>query len=255
MKILTTIANYNGNSNPYIERVKNKLKTISDVVIFSPDEMDIEGVKTEIRSKDLGQGFTFAPRQYILDHIDDYDYVLYNEDDVLIPQESLEYAIQINEKLIRHNLQYTVGFLRYELENNIEEFVDLHPGHSIHFSGNGVSDIIRFITNINNEYYFNAWNPHSGNFLLSRDQIKLLKFNNKFPTQPENTYSGIIETAASGFNDVMQKFTPVTEYKKLMVHHMSNKYVFNPVKVSTDMLDNLFNFIPDDLQKSYLNLS
>ena len=73
--------------------------------------------------------------------------------------------------------------------------------------------------------------------------------------QPENTYSGIIETAASGFNDVMQKFTPVTEYKKLMVHHMSNKYVFNPVKVSTDMLDNLFNFIPDDLQKSYLNLS
>ena len=111
MKILTTIANYNGNSNPYIERVTNELKTISDVVIFSPDEMDIEGVKTEIRSKDLGQGFTFAPRQYILDHIDDYDYVLYNEDDVLIPQESLEYAIQINEKLIRHNLQYTVGFL------------------------------------------------------------------------------------------------------------------------------------------------
>jgi hypothetical protein len=232
----------------------NELKDISDIVIFSPEKMDIEGTHTELRSKDLGHGLVFEPRQYMLDHIDDYDYFLYNEDDILIPKESLEYAIKVNEKLIKHNLQYNVGFLRYELKNNITEFVDLHPGNSIHLGGNGVSDIIRYVTKIEEEYYFNAWNPHSGNFLLHKDQIKLLKSNNHFPTSPIATYAGILESGATGFNDVIRKFTPTEGYKNLMVHHMSDKYTFNPVKVSTDMLDNFFNFLPEDLSQQHLKV-
>ena len=102
-KILTTIACYSGNSNKYIRSVVNELKDISDIVIFSPQKMDIEGTHTELRSKDLGHGLVFEPRQYMLDHIDNYDYFLYNEDDILIPKESLEYAIKVNEKLIKHN--------------------------------------------------------------------------------------------------------------------------------------------------------
>jgi hypothetical protein len=254
MKILTTIVCYSGKSNPYITEVANNLKNVSDVVIFSPEEMDIPNTKTVICSKSLGKDMTFIPRQYIKDRLYDYDYFLYNEDDVLIKESSLFFAINKNEEVSRINLQNNVGFLRYELENNIPEFVDLAPYNSVHLGGNGVSDIIRCVTSINNEYYFLPWNYHSGNFLLSKSQLELLVGNNEFPVQPINNYAGIIESAASGLYHVMRKVIPVNDYKELMVHHMSNRYIFNPVKVSTDLLDNLFKFIPEDLSKEYLNL-
>lgn len=254
MKVLSTIACYAGNSNQYLKPVVEELKKVSDVVIFSPEEILIEGVHTEIRPKSLGHGLVFEPRQYILDHLGEYEYFLYNEDDILIPAQSLIFAIETNEKLIKHNLQYNVGFLRYELENNIPEFVDLSPYNSVNLGGNGVSDIIRFITNLGGDHYFNAWNPHSGNFLLSRDQIKLLQSSGYFPTVPQATYVGILESGATGFNNVIRKLSPVQNYKQLMVHHMSNKYVFNPVKVSVELLDNFFKFLPEDLPSYYLNL-
>jgi hypothetical protein len=252
MRILTTIASYAGNSSEYLKPVVNELKQVSDVVVFSPETIDIDGVKTEIRDKSLQHGLVFEPRQYVLDHLEEYDYFLYNEDDIFISKDCLSFALETNEKLIKQNLQYNVGMLRYELKNNVPEFVDLSPYNSVHLGGNGVSDIIRYITQVSSEYYFNAWNPHSGNFLLSRDQVKLLRDNGYFSTTPQATFAGILESGATGFHNVMLKYTPVADYKRLMVHHMSNKYIFNPVKVSTELLDNFFKFIPDDLAKQYL---
>jgi hypothetical protein len=254
MKILTTITSYTGNENKYLKVVVDELKQASDVVVFSSEHINIDNVKTEIRDKSLQHGLVFEPRQYILNHLDEYDYFLYNEDDIFISTDCLNFAIEINDKLIKHNLQYNVGFLRYELENNIPEFVDLSPYNSIHLGGNGVSDIIRYITQIGSDYYFNSWNPHSGNFLFSKDQIKLLLDNGNFPTNASATFAGILESGATGFHKVIRKYTPVSEYKKLMVHHMSNKYIFNPVKVSTELLDNFFKFLPEDLPQYYLNI-
>jgi hypothetical protein len=252
MKILTTIASYAGNSSKYLKSVVNELKQVSDVVVFSPETIDINGIKTEIRDKSLHHGLVFEPRQYILNHLEEYDYFLYNEDDIFISKDCLAFALEVNEKLIKQNLQYNVGMLRYELENNTPEFVDLSPYNSVHLGGNGVSDIIRHVTQISSEYYFNAWNPHSGNFLLSKDQVKLLHDNGYFSTTPQATFAGILESGATGFYNVMLKYTPVVDYKRLMVHHMSNKYTFNPVKVSTELLDNFFKFLPEDLPRQYL---
>ena len=125
MKILTTITSYTGNENKYLKVVVDELKQASDVVVFSSEHINIDNVKTEIRDKSLQHGLVFEPRQYILNHLDEYDYFLYNEDDIFISTDCLNFAIEINDKLIKHNLQYNVGFLRYELENNIPEFVDL----------------------------------------------------------------------------------------------------------------------------------
>jgi hypothetical protein len=254
MKILSTIACYAGNSNTYLKHVIEELKQVSDVVVFAPEQINIDGVTTEIRDKSLGHSLVFEPRQYILDHLLEYDYFLYNEDDILITADSLLYAVNVNEKLQKQNIQYAVGFLRFELENGKEEFVDLAPYNSVHLGGNGVSDIIRYITKINDEYYFNAWNPHSGNFLLSQKQISLLLENNHFPTTAAASFAGILESGATGFNNVIRKFTPIHDYKKLMTHHMSNKYVFNPVKVDCNLLDNFFKFLPEDLPQYYLNI-
>ena len=247
MKILTTIACYSGNSNEYIEEVANQVKNISDVVIFSPERMNIDGVNIEIREKSLGKNLVFEPRKYMLDRLDEYDYFLYNEDDVLIKEESLLYAIEVNEIISNEDIQNNVGFLRYELENDVPEFVDLNPGNSIHTGGNGVSDIIKYVTKIGDEYYFHPWNLHSGNFLLSKYQVKVLDHNGLFDVKPSNTYAGLLESGASGFNHYLKKVTPTSNYKKLMTHHMSNKYIFNPVKVTTDLLDNFFKFLPEDV--------
>tara|TARA_Y100001963_G_C6772379_1_gene445572 strand:- start:1251 stop:2006 length:756 start_codon:yes stop_codon:yes gene_type:complete len=247
MKILTTIACYYGNSHEYIREVANQLKNISDVVIFSPEQMNIDGIETEIRDKSLGKNLTFEPRKYMLDRINEYDYFLYNEDDVLIKEESLLYAISVNDDISSDDIQNNVGFLRYELDNEIPEFVDLAPYNSIHTGGNGVSDIIKYITKINDNYYFHPWNLHSGNFLLSKDQVKVLDHNNLFDVEPSITYAGMIESGASGFNHYMRKVTPIDGYEKLMTHHMSNRYIFNPVKVTTDLLDNFFKFLPEDV--------
>ena len=247
MKILTTLASYSGNSNPYIKEVIGELNQVSDVVVFSPEKINIDGVKTELRDKSLAHSLVFEPRQYILDHLDEYDYFLYNEDDILIKKESLLYAIEVNEKLIEDNIQNNVNFLRYELDNGVEEFVDLAPYNSVHTGGNGISDIIRRAYKIFGEYYFTPWNLHSGNFLLSRRQIQTLEYNNVFPTEAKATYCGILESGASGFKNNLRLLTPVAGYKRLMVHHMSNKYIFNPVKITTDLMDNFFKFIPEDV--------
>ena len=50
MKILSTLACYSGNLNIYLKSVVDELKSISDVVVFSPEIINIEEVKTEIRS-------------------------------------------------------------------------------------------------------------------------------------------------------------------------------------------------------------
>jgi hypothetical protein len=254
MRILTTIACYSGNENIYLKQVVEELKQVSDVVLFSPEIINIDGVKTEIRSKDLGHSLVFEPRQYIIDHINEYDYFLYNEDDIFISKEALQFAIETNQKLIKKDIQYNVGFLRYELEGDKEEFVDLSPYNSVNLGGNGVTDIIKFVTKFDDDYYFHAWNPHSGNFLFSRDQIELLIYNNKFPTKPEKSFTGILESGATGFVDSIMKFSPIKDYRKLMVHHMSNKYIFNPVKIDCNLLDNFFRFLPEDLASQYLNL-
>jgi hypothetical protein len=251
MKILTTIPCYNEN-NIYVERVVEQLTSISDVVIFSPVRWDIPNVHTEIRGKEYGQSLVFEPRQFILDNIHEYDYFLYNEDDLLITPDSLLHAVEVNEKISKVDIQNNVTFLRYELENDVAEFVDLHPGHSVHLGGNGVSDVIRFVTKIDNEYYFSPWNLHSGTFLISREQLEMLIHNDLFWTEAKATYCGILESGASSFNPWLRKLAPTSSYKKLMIHHMSNKYVFNPVKVNINFLDNLFNFIPEDLSKKYL---
>ena len=71
--------------------------------------------------------------------------------------------------------------------------------------------------------------------------------NNVFHTNAEARYCGVLESAASDIKMNLRMLSPTVDYKKLMVHHMPNKYVFNPVKVSTQLLDNFFSFIPEDV--------
>lgn len=239
MKILSTIACYGGNSNQYIREVSNELKKVSDVIIFSPETIDVGGITTEIRSRSLGESLVFEPRQYILDNIDHYDYFLYNEDDILIKKESIELAINLNEKISSVDIKNNIGFLRYEIQNDKIEYNDLHPAHSIHNGGNGRTDIIQEIQYIEGDSYIKLYNHHSGNFLISKKQLIYLLDNGFFETIPHKTYVGFLESGASSLNLYLNKITPISMINKLSVHHMSNKYVYNQRKVTLEEIHDI----------------
>ena len=49
---------------------------------------------------------------------------MYIEDDILVPWKTIQYWLEYNEKLISMN--YNLGFVRIEVDNNIEYITDLH---------------------------------------------------------------------------------------------------------------------------------
>jgi len=237
MKILSTIASYNGNSNPYLKKVIDELSNVSDVVIFSTEK--IEGYKTILFDKSVGETLVFKNRNYILDNIENYDYFLYNEDDIFISNESLKTLIDLNEKISNIDLINNVGFLRYEIDNGVIEFNDLHPAHSTHTGGNGRTDIIKEIQVIDNEVCLKPWNHHSGNFILSKKQLEYLIDNGLFSTEPNRKYVGLLESGASDVSCHLNKIVPYHYIEKLSTHHMSNKYVYNSRKVHIEEIDEI----------------
>jgi hypothetical protein len=237
MKILSVIPCYSGNSNPYIKHISQELSLISDVVIFSPE--NIEGFNTQIVDKSLGHDLVYTPREYIISNLDNYDYFLYNEDDILINSKTLLKAIEINELISSIDIKYIVGLLRFELNNSHKEYTDLHPAHSIHRQGSG--EIIKQIIEMQGKKYFEPYNIHSGNFILSKKQLKYLIDSNLFFTTPEARYVGILESGASDLYLNFTKLIPVDIFTELECHHMSNKYVYNSRKVTEEEIKILLN--------------
>ena len=65
-------------------------------------------------------------RELIQKQKNEYDIFMYIEDDILVPYKAIKYWLEYNEKLIEIN--YNVGFVRIEVENNIEYITDFLYG-------------------------------------------------------------------------------------------------------------------------------
>jgi hypothetical protein len=223
MKILTTVINYMGSSVPYLRPVIDELSKMSDVVIFGTEE--IEGYETIVFDKSVGEHLVFKNRQYLIDNIDNYDYFIYVEDDVFISNNSLTTLIELNERISKIDVRNNVGFLRYEIHNDTKYFDDLHPEHSIHMGGDGITDVIREIQVIDGLVCLRPWNHLSASYVLSRNQLKYLIDNNYFPTEPHTKYVYYLESGSSDINLYLNKVTPYDYIEELSTHHMSNKYI------------------------------
>ena len=77
---------------------------------------------------------TWKCRDLLQQQKNEYDIFIYVEDDILIPYRAIKYWLKYNEKLIEMN--YNVGFVRIEVENEIEYITDLF--------GEGFNSIINF---------------------------------------------------------------------------------------------------------------
>jgi hypothetical protein len=230
MKIVTLIPSYLPKLN-VLGPIVQDISKVSEVFIFSPDS-SVQSIANWIPcDPNLKENLVFEPRKWINDNLHKFDYVLYNEDDIVIKSQQIEHAIYLQRQLPAGQV---TGFLRYEMYKDERRYIDLHPAHSVHTGGNGVSDILIKL----DQNWFQPWNAHSGNFLLSNSQIKELKLANRWDTYfGENgiTYWKCLESGASSVYRYFQKVLPVN-YSAVAVEHLSDKYGYSDPTPNDDKL-------------------
>lgn len=224
-KIVSLIASYHPN-NQYVKSVIDELSKSTTVYLFTTEPHPHTVKETFYFDKSIGVHLVYTPRAWVLDHIDDdWDYVLYNEDDIFISTNSLKNVISLYETLPNNLIP---GFIRYEfLDESNRRYIDVHPSNSVHMGGNTI------IKEVIKDYsVWQPWNLHSGNFIFSKNHVKEMIENNKF----ERTYKqfglkygscGELESAASVlYFDYKKVYTKDVEL--VSCHHLPNKYIVMP---------------------------
>jgi hypothetical protein len=217
--IVSLIPSYNPH-NPYVEIVYNELKKVGDVILFTTETPSFE-CEHYIFDKSILGNLVYEPRKWIVENLDkDWEWVIYNEDDIFIPTKSIENIIDIYNQI--YHKKMIPGFIRYEELNDKKYWMDMHPAHSIHRGGRG--SIKQKFENLK---MFEPWNIHSGNWIFNKREIQEMISNNEFETyhrQYGKSYFLHMESAASL---PYLRYTKIIPYnlEKVECHHLPNKYV------------------------------
>lgn len=158
--------------------------------------------------------------RYLLHHQRyEYDIFIYIEDDILVPYKAIKYWLEYNEKLIEMN--YNLGFVRIEVENNIEYITDL--------CGEKLDTII----NLNDKpYCINNKNPYCAFWIYNKNEFNKFVNSKYYNINNIPGYSTREKSAIGlhGLNLDWYKNTliPIID-KKLIeeckIYHMPNNYV------------------------------
>jgi len=166
---------------------------------------------------------TWKCRDLLKEQQNDYDIFMYIEDDILVPCKAIKYWLEYNEKLIEMN--YNLGFLRIEVENNTEYLTDIWE---------------KFDTTINlneKKYCVNNKNSYCAFWIYNKNEFN--KFvNSKYYDINNITefYSNLLrEKSAIGFhanctNRYKNTLIPIINNKLIedcKIYHMSNNYVLD----------------------------
>lgn len=228
MRLLVLINNYQGNNSTNTSEVLEKVvwtfsryeKLDVDIVLFSTRSYPFDNVVNLVYPVELSYAFSFVPRQWIVENFYclSHDYILYTENDLIIPErsvlnciENMVYVSQVSEK-------YISGFIRYENKADGKKYIDMLPADT--------PTVVKVLKAENGKKYWIPGNMHSGNFLLSYNQLDAMIDHQKFQTHPAQygkQYYGILESAAS---DVYLDFIKVLpeDFASVEIEHLSNKY-------------------------------
>lgn len=162
---------------------------------------------------------TWKCRDLLKQQQDDYDIFMYIEDDILVPWKAIAYWLEYHEKLVARH--YNLGFLRIEVEDNIEYITDLH-GEPL----DTVIDVDGTPYGVNNK------NPYCAFWIYDKNEFT--RFVNSPYYQIKNipTY-GIREQSAFGLHGkgmtwYKNTVIPVIRGKlceDCKIYHMPNNYV------------------------------
>jgi len=247
MKILVCIPSYGLNNKDHLARTLTEYSTYKnyelDIHLLLTDDIDVSDfnplkITKHFYQKELGHFLTHTHKQIFVENINEYDYFLYIEDDILLKESSVDLFME-ESKILPSN--FVCGFLRFEYKNDDDYcyLIDCHPEHSVHRGGQG---IIRTNYQIAGNDYLELHNVHQGCYLLSREQLtSVISGGLYFLDHRQGGYAGILESAASDvyFRCGIVKVTPRNKINELLIHHLPNKYV--------NMLPNVYrdDIVPD----------
>jgi len=238
-KIVSLIPSYNPR-NEYVKQVVDELNKYSKVILFTTENHELNVNETIYFPKEVGRDMVYKPREWILNNIDqDWDYALYNEDDILITQDSLHNAVELYESLPS---PFIPGFIRFELDprDNTKRYFDMNPVHAVHRGSHGTVKETFISNNV-----WEPWNLHSGNWIFSKEDIKTMIENNVFETYyKEKGYMygncDQLESAASVPYMFYNKVYPY-DFENVEVEHLPKKYIYFSVNPTKEDLQNLLN--------------
>jgi len=163
---------------------------------------------------------TWKHREYIKEHLDDFDVYMYTEDDVIIKYSQL---VNYLETLREVWPNYVPSFVRYEINDQDGEIYALHPQRVSQSN----------IVTINGKRYYNIQKTYCACWILPADLLKqqMHLINNKFTFDQMIGHEGCRENAASFVHWQLGKENLIElESNELqishncLIHHASNKY-------------------------------
>jgi hypothetical protein len=164
---------------------------------------------------------TWKCRDLLQEQKNEYDIFMYIEDDILVPYKAIKYWLEYNEKLIEMN--YNLGFVRIEVENNIEYITDLF--------GEKLDTVI----NVNGKNYcVNNKNPYCAFWIYNKNEFNKFVNSNYYNINNILNY-GIRESSAIGLHGLdthwyEKTLIPIINNKLIedcKIYHMPNNYVID----------------------------
>lgn len=225
MKILTYITNYEGNKKiNYVKEIITSLEGIEcekhDVIIYTTDDININSNKLNIiiskhpkvfsNSKYSNNWqkepeFIWLHRKDLMNKVNQYDYYIHLEDDVLLTKENFKYFIIENKKIPENKI---IGFLITENEKIVS--MSKH-NDNIFFRNNG--------------NYITPNNLHSASWLLENKNLKYC-ISKGLNSKPKLVSKYNIKcTACTEFYIFLEKLIPKKQIEKYTLKHLTNKYI------------------------------
>ena len=160
---------------------------------------------------------TWKCRDLLRQQKDDYDIFMYIEDDMLVPYKAIKYWLKYNEKMIEMNCN--VGFVRIEVEDNIEYITDLQCK-------------LDCLTILDNAYCVNDKNAYCAFWIYNKTEFNKFVNSEYYDINNIKNYE-IREASAIGLHGSKThwyKYTliPIINNKCIedcKIYHMQNNYV------------------------------
>jgi len=157
-------------------------------------------------------------RDVMKQQINEYDVFMYIEDDILVPHKAIQYWLHYNEKLIK--LNYNLGFVRIEFNNDIQYITDLEGVH------------LDTCITLDQQYCINNKNPYCAFWIYNKNEF--VRFVNS-PYYDISNIRGYDPRAASAIglhglhtNWYNGTIIPIIDKKlhdSCKIYHMPNNYI------------------------------
>jgi len=199
-----------------VKQILNLKDLNKTIIVHSNVKFDIKLNDVTVMHHDISNTdpyhLSWMYRFFMKNHITEYDFYMYLEDDILFDNNNFEYWLE-NYKIVENN-DCNLGFLRIEVKNNEEYVTDILIGEK---NTNTID--------IKNKKYLIYDRKYCGFWLYDFETFKTFISKDYFTKIPN---SMIREEAATGINSKKQTIIPLINNvpdNRCKVYHLTNNYV------------------------------